>query len=72
LVGIKKNITKQWINKGILDNTKHKKVHKIMEKHKNLRQHKAPESTQNNGKHRNLRQYKTRESAQNNGEAPES
>jgi hypothetical protein len=49
LVGIKKNITKQWINKGILDNTKHKKVHKIMEKHRNLRQHKAPESTQNNG-----------------------
>jgi hypothetical protein len=54
LVGIKKNITKQWINKGILDNTKHKKVHKIMEKHRNRRQHKASESTQNNGETQEL------------------
>ena len=52
-----------------------------MEKHRNLRQHKAAESTHNNGeaqeykimvKHRNRRQHKAPESTQNNGETQQS
>ena len=33
----------------MLDNRKHQKLHKIMEKDKNLRKHTLSESTQNNG-----------------------
>ena len=43
-----------------------------MQKHRNLREHKAPESTQNNGETQNIRQHKAPESTQNNADTRES